>query len=37
MTSKNEAIKNNSADWIKNYITPIADFPKQGVVFQWYA
>lgn len=23
--------------WIHEYITPIVDFPKKGVVFQWYA
>ncbi len=24
-------------DWIKDYITPVADFPKPGILFQWYA
>lgn len=23
--------------WIQNYITPVPDFPKEGIVFQWYA
>lgn len=30
-------IKSNQCDWIRNYITPVVDFPKQGVTFQWYA
>ncbi len=23
--------------WIKNYLTPVPNFPKPGVLFQWYA
>ena len=23
--------------WIRDYITPVADFPQQGILFQWYA
>lgn len=23
--------------WIQKYITPVANFPQQGIVFQWYA
>lgn len=28
---------NGDCPWIKNYLTPIADFPQPGVQFQWYA
>lgn len=27
----------NHSTWIMNYIHPIADFPKPGIQFQWYA
>ena len=23
--------------WIQNFITPVPNFPKQGIIFQWYA
>ncbi len=27
----------NPCPWIQNYLTPVHDFPKPGIVYQWYA
>lgn len=32
-----EQDKNNECSWIQNYLTPVSDFPAEGIVFQWYA
>jgi adenine phosphoribosyltransferase len=36
MLADNEEQTKNST-WILDYIHPVADFPKPGIQFQWYA
>ncbi|NNM44133.1 MAG: adenine phosphoribosyltransferase [Chlamydiae bacterium] len=37
VSSQGEAKETGECYWIRDYITPVADFPQKGIMFQWYA
>jgi adenine phosphoribosyltransferase len=37
LTNTSFALETADCRWIENYLTPVVDFPQEGIVFQWYA